>query len=547
MHFSRILAAAAAAAICPALLAAEIDTAPVDVSANDDARALYRLLLDNYGKRVITGSVAEDARDFQNAEYIRNITGHYPVINCQDYIQHNQAWPVNPSGWSSKNYSDPGIDADWARNGGIVSYQWHWRTPSYESNINNFDNSNYGFYCNGTGGQWEKDSNFSLSNAMNNAGSWERRVIDRDLEAIGGYLKNMQDAGVAVLWRPLHEAAGNYDKGWGAWFWWGNSGPEPMKWLWKYMFDKFAGMGIHNLLWVWTSTGNIDRNWYPGDDYVDIIGLDYYEENSGSYRNSLSRYYNDLKSISGRKMLALSECGAIPSIENMRNGGDMWSYAIPWSGHFTRDNSHNPESFFREFYSSPLVAHRDNIGTAVDPDPEQPENPVYGEEVLWANESSPALIDWSNIIIRISAEKCRSIRQGDQIAVTVTKINDSGWPKYWICPEGTDRTIFEQDTYPDRGQQMPRTYTHTVSSPQLADMSSGMYIKGENCYVSKVTLQSKSGTGTGVETWTDETEIRSDLYTLQGIAVRRDVTLKEALEGLPAGIYIFNNKKILVK
>ena len=41
------------------------------------------------------------------------------------------------------------------------------------------------------------------------------------------------------------------------------------------MFDYFKAQGLNNLIWVWTSeTG--DADWYPGDQYVDIVGRDLY-------------------------------------------------------------------------------------------------------------------------------------------------------------------------------------------------------------------------------------------------------------------------------
>ena len=37
------------------------------------------------------------------------------------------------------------------------------------------------------------------------------------------------------------------------------------------MFETFKSKGINNLIWVWTTETN-DDTWYPGDEYVDIIG-----------------------------------------------------------------------------------------------------------------------------------------------------------------------------------------------------------------------------------------------------------------------------------
>lgn len=49
-------------------------------------------------------------------------------------------------------------------------------------------------------------------------------------------LKRLRDAKVPVLWRPLHEAAGNQ---WNTpWFWWGSKGATVYKQLWNIMFDR---------------------------------------------------------------------------------------------------------------------------------------------------------------------------------------------------------------------------------------------------------------------------------------------------------------------
>lgn len=523
-----------------------IDPAPVNSDATEAARQLYDLLLHNYGKRVLTGAVAEDARDFQNADYIRNISGHYPVINCSDYIQHYQSAPVNPSGWSTKNYSDPSADAEWAAAGGIISYQWHWRTPSRQSDINNFNS--YYFYCNGAGGSYEGDSNFSLANAMNNASSWERQVIDRDLDAIGGYLKNMQDKGLAVLWRPLHEAAGNYDFSWGkAWFWWGNSGPEPMKWLWKYMFDRFHSKGINNLIWVWTSTGNIDTNWYPGDDYVDIIGVDYYENDASKYRNSLIGLYNKLLNISSHKMLALTECGSIPSIENMKSNGDMWSYVVPWSGEYTRNGSYNPKDFLTSLYASDAIAHHDNIGNGTTP--VEPDKPVVNPTgtVLWEDASNPALMEWNSSRIQVPAAKASAIKAGDKLVATVTRINTSGWPKFIYADWNEWNDIHQVDVYNDRGAALPKDYTFTVEPSHLSNLHKGFVLKGENCYISRLTHISNSSTGIDVPEACADADTTVNVYSLQGILLRTGVNAAEATRGLPAGLYIVGGRKVLVR
>lgn len=105
---------------------------------------------------------------------------------------------------------------------------------------------------------------FSAANATKE-GTWENEVVKADLKKLAGYLKLLRDKRIPVIWRPLHEAAGNiynYKNG-KAWFWWGNDGAEAYKKLWIYIFNYFKKEGINNLIWVWT-TQTKDSEFYPG-------------------------------------------------------------------------------------------------------------------------------------------------------------------------------------------------------------------------------------------------------------------------------------------
>lgn len=112
----------------------------------------------------------------------------------------------------------------------------------------------------------------------------------RDLDAIAGQLKRLRDAGVPVLWRPLHEADGG-------WFWWGAKGPEATKQLYYMMRDRFINYhGLNNLIWVW-SVDKPNGSWYPGNDHVDILGIDSYP---GGYNYDCQKSkFNDLGNMSG--------------------------------------------------------------------------------------------------------------------------------------------------------------------------------------------------------------------------------------------------------
>jgi hypothetical protein len=144
----------------------------------------------------------------------------------------------------------------------------------------------------------------------------------RDIDAIAVQLKKFSAAGVPVLWRPLHEAEGQ-------WFWWGAKGPEAFKKLWRLTFQRLTGVHkLHNLIWVYTAGTKME--WYPGDRYVDIVGVDSYPADSS---DPLSQIWDDLKKqFDGRKMMALSEFGKVPDIPKMYRLGGRWAYFVSWTG-----------------------------------------------------------------------------------------------------------------------------------------------------------------------------------------------------------------------
>lgn len=98
------------------------------------------------------------------------------------------------------------------------------------------------------------------------------------LDKMARNLKELRDAGVVVLWRPFHEMT------WRNCWWWdcGGENPESWKRMWRHMFDYFTyERGLNNLLWVYGAANaenyGIPADYcYPGDDYVDIVGLSFY-------------------------------------------------------------------------------------------------------------------------------------------------------------------------------------------------------------------------------------------------------------------------------
>lgn len=141
---------------------------------------------------------------------------------------------------------------------------------------------------------WSKTGRFEdLLDTRTPACARYREQIDE----IARGLAELQDAGVPVLFRPFHEMTGA--------FWWGGRDPETFRKVWRQLFVYYTrDKGLHNLIWVWSplvSTKALD--YYPGNAYVDVTGLDIYAKSVASAQ----AVYKKLKTI--EKPFAVTEFG----------------------------------------------------------------------------------------------------------------------------------------------------------------------------------------------------------------------------------------------
>lgn len=88
-----------------------------------------------------------------------------------------------------------------------------------------------------------------------------------------------EGAPIPIIYRPFHENSGS-------WFWWGASSAtkEEFTELWHFTIHYLRDTcGVHQFLYAYSPNGHfaseeeyLDR--YPGDDYVDILGFDVYDD-----------------------------------------------------------------------------------------------------------------------------------------------------------------------------------------------------------------------------------------------------------------------------
>jgi mannan endo-1,4-beta-mannosidase len=302
-----------------------------------EAQNVMNFLKQTYGIKTISGTMANVNWNTDEADWVYAQTGKYPALNCFDFIHHI----FSPSNWI--DYSNTSVVENWWKAGGLVAAMWHWNVPA-----NSGISDQYAFYY----GSKSDQTLFDVSK-ISDENSEEYRLMIKDIDTISGYLNILKSKGIPVIWRPLHEAAGG-------WFWWGAKGVAPFKSLWKLMFERMTHYHhLDNLIWVWTSEGN-DPDWYPGDEYVDIVGRDLYP--TTNVHDSQLTEFNKVKAIiSNRKMIALTECGGIPDPDLMFEKGDTWLWFMPWYGSHTRDDSHNGAAYWRTVMNNSHVITRDQM------------------------------------------------------------------------------------------------------------------------------------------------------------------------------------------
>lgn len=178
--------------------------------------------------------------------------------------------------------------------GGVNAFSWHTRNP-----VNN-DNS------------WQVEDKTIVRQMMENPEGYDRQL--RRLAAFFNTLTDADGNRIPVIFRPWHEHTGG-------WFFWGtpNCTPEEYAFLWKEMRRVFDEEGVDNVVWAYSPDRVADEaqymERYPGDGYVDIMGIDIYhfdgDKGVDTYRDTADRGLSIVSGLARRhgKIPAFTETG----------------------------------------------------------------------------------------------------------------------------------------------------------------------------------------------------------------------------------------------
>jgi mannan endo-1,4-beta-mannosidase len=280
----------------------------VDANATKETVALFYNL-----KRLAKTKTAIGQQDAFNSYYqdaggdsdIKKNTGYDPAVLGSDFMfitdknNNNQAdnWFYQQE---QKIISD--VKAAYAK-GIINTFSWHLREPNKEDSF---------YAADMTAEQKAAAFKSILPGGANN--EWYKKKLDKIASVILN-LKGSNGELIPVIFRPFHE----FD---GSWFWWGASfcTPEEYKQAFQFTVDYLKNTkGVHNILYAFSPDNSYttEANYlsrYPGDKYVDIIGMDNYGDFNNQGQTGSDKANTKLKILSDYakakvKIAALTETG----------------------------------------------------------------------------------------------------------------------------------------------------------------------------------------------------------------------------------------------
>ncbi|SOE76655.1 Por secretion system C-terminal sorting domain-containing protein [Fibrobacter sp. UWT3] len=305
---------------------AAVSATPVTEGATEGAQKLYNFLAMNYGVKTVSGVMTGDVssatvKELPDVISFQEHTGKLPALVGFDFLF---ATGVKASDSWYQSYTQMALDAakDLWSQGGIPAFTWHWKDPSDQIDAFYTKSGNDKEYT-----EFDFTKGFAdpacTANCTWNKESETYKQLVSDIDEIADMFLGLQEAGVAAIFRPLHEASGK-------WFWWGTKGGAAFQALYNLVYDEMVGVkGVKNLVWVWNPEYTSDKDWNPGATKYDVISLDIYE--AWDYTTKYTKAYTELTTNYGTdKILAVSENGSIPDMSAMKAGNTVWSWWMPW-------------------------------------------------------------------------------------------------------------------------------------------------------------------------------------------------------------------------
>jgi len=290
----------------------------VDRNATAETRSLFLYLNDIRGKRLLFGhqhatdeglTLVPMASGLQSE--VKNSVGDFPAVFGWDTLSLEGKEKPGVAGNPEQSRANLAESVKAAhRIGGIITLSAH--MPNFA-----------------TGGMYNDTSGSAVERIL--PGGDKNEAYNAFLDNIALFASQAKDDNgkpIPILFRPFHEQNGG-------WFWWGAKTTSTSQYveIYRYTVEYLRDRrGVNNFLYVYSPNGtfggdeNVYLTTYPGDGYVDILGMDQYDNlQTPGTAGFLDNLVSDLKMISKLadskgKIAVFSEFGYSPS--GMRTTGN---------------------------------------------------------------------------------------------------------------------------------------------------------------------------------------------------------------------------------
>ena len=311
-----------------------------------------------YGMHDATGYGVNWSGDDDRSD-VKDVTGSYPAFFSWD--------ANNIVGNQSKDRLSYRVKTS-HNLGAVSSYCWH-----------QYDPSGVSFYSNDITNASQVGRSLMPGNANN-------EFYKSKLKDIANYAKSTRGINgktIPIVFRPYHE-----HNGW--WFWWGSDMPEQDYIdLWQYTVDYLKNdLNVHNFIYAFSPDGGQISSLkpynyrYPGDDYVDVLGLDFYFDSGMD--TEIHRFIGHVETTvmladSLNKVAAITEIGDRDALDISKwhtrvvldpiKANELASkvaYIATWRNantehHFAPYPGHKSELDFLDFYSDTTTVFLNNM------------------------------------------------------------------------------------------------------------------------------------------------------------------------------------------
>jgi mannan endo-1,4-beta-mannosidase len=344
----------------PALVLAQIDR-----HATKQTKALYRNLGKLAKKYTLFGH--QHATEYGHGwvgdtdrSDVKSVTGSHPAVIGVDLMDLSGR---KPEAIERSLVALRQNIVDTYNRGGVTTVAWHFANPA----------SAGGFY-------W-KDSVSAPAMSMIKEGGSHHQAYKDILKTVGRLANSVRgkDGTLApLIFRPYHE----FD---GGWFWWGkpHCSQEDFIAVWRFTVSYLRdSLGVHNFLYAFSPDNKftseaefLER--YPGDDWVDMVGMDNYGDFGRNGQYNLDAGLQKLKIVSAyaqksRKLAAFTETGleSIPNptwwtetlLKTLKNDSLKLCYVLVWRNdsrsathYYAPYPGHSSVPDFMRFYNDPFT------------------------------------------------------------------------------------------------------------------------------------------------------------------------------------------------